>query len=164
MTDKRTDNSASIAQFQGYVAGQKPWLQQRYSQMLAQDLARQQWDGCLERNVLSVLQECYDKALAYLQTLPLDGTGVTINQGLSDLSKQLLQAFAGLGDEFLATVVDKHRTSCALSNFPDEHKPDPSYINEVRRGMAGLWQEFALAVNGHILESGPPNPAQSGTA
>lgn len=26
-------------------------------------------------------------------------------------------------------VITQHRTSCALSNFPDEHKPD--YIAEV---------------------------------
>jgi monoamine oxidase len=49
-------------------------------------------------------------------------------------------------------VVNKHRTSCALSNFPGEHKPDKTYINEVMREIAGLWQNFALDVNTYFLE------------
>ncbi|MGZ5541986.1 MAG: hypothetical protein ACXWE3_09675 [Methylobacter sp.] len=35
-----------------------------------------------------------------------------------------LSALDGFVDDFLLFVVDKHRTSCALSNFPDEHKPE----------------------------------------
>jgi hypothetical protein len=49
-------------------------------------------------------------------------------------------------------VVNKHRTSCALSNFSGEHKPDKTYINEVMREIAGLWQNFALDVNAYFLE------------
>ncbi|MDD4913616.1 MAG: hypothetical protein PHW13_01090 [Methylococcales bacterium] len=48
--------------------------------------------------------------------------------------------------------MDKHRTSCALSNFPDEHKPDVAYVNEVLREIASLWQNFAVRVNTYFLE------------
>jgi monoamine oxidase len=44
-----------------------------------------------------------------------------------------------------------------LSNFPSEHKPDKAYVNAVRHDIAGLWQNFALAVNAYILDSVPPS-------
>ena len=145
------DNADGIIRFQCYVSEQKTLLQSRYTQLLAQDLSRQQWDGCFGRNVLAVLELAYEEALAHLQTLPFDTRSVPVNRGLSDLTKQALAAFDGYVDEFLEFAVDKHRTSCALSNFPDEHKPDKTYINSVRHGIAELWQAFALAVNGHLL-------------
>ncbi|HEY5140217.1 MAG TPA: amine oxidase [Methylococcales bacterium] len=146
-------NADSIAQFCRYIAGQKPVLKKQYEQLLAQDLSRQQWDGCFQRNVLTVLEQFYDEALSRLQTLPFDSKESPVNRGLSDLSKQALTALNGFVDEFLLFVVDKHRTSCALSNFPGEHKPDKTYVNEVMREIAGLWQNFALNVNAHFLES-----------
>ena len=128
-------------------------LKKQYEQLLAQDLSRQQWDGCFQRNVLTVLEQFYDEALSRLQTLPFDSKESPVNRGLSDLSKQALTAFDGFVDEFLLFVVDKHRTSCALSNFPGEHKPDKTCVNVVLREIAGLWQNFALNVNAHFLES-----------
>ena len=146
-------NAGSIAQFYRYIAERKPVLKKHYEQLLAYDLSRQQWDGCFQRNVLTVLEQFYDEALSRLQTLPFDSKESPVNRGLSDLSKQALTAFNGFVDEFLLFVVDKHRTSCALSNFPGEHKPDKTYVNEVMREIAGLWQNFALNVNAHFLES-----------
>jgi len=51
-------------------------------------------------------------------------------------------------------AVEKHRTSCALSNFPEEHKPDREYLHATRREIADLWQNFALDLNRHLLEGG----------
>jgi monoamine oxidase len=146
------NNTDSITQFCRHIAKQKPILKKQYEQLLAQDLSRQQWDGCFQRNVLIVLEQTYDEALEFVKTLPFDSTASPINQGLSDLTKQALSAFNGFVDDFLLFVVDKHRTSCALSNFPDEHKPDKTYVNEVMREIAGLWQNFALTVNAYFLE------------
>lgn len=145
-------NADSIAQFCRYIAESKPALKAQYRQRLAEDLSRQQWDHCFQRNVLTVLEQAYDEALSHIKTLPFDSSKVQVNHGFSDLSKHLLTAFDGFVDDFLVIVVDKHRTSCALSNFPDEHKPDITYVNEVKREIAGLWQNFALNVNTHILE------------
>jgi hypothetical protein len=145
-------NADSIAQFYRYIAERKSALKTQYQQLLAQDLSRQQWDGCFQRNVLAVLEQAYDEAFVHLKTLSFDSTSTPINRGLSDLSKQALAAFDGFIDDFLLFVVDKHRTSCALSNFPDEHKPDKTYVNEVKREIAGLWQNFALNVNAYFLE------------
>jgi monoamine oxidase len=101
---------------------------------------------------VAVLEQTYDEALAYLKTLPFDSAGASVNRGLSELTKHVLAAFDGFIDEFILFVVDKHRTSCALSNFPDEHKPDKTYLHQVRHDIAGLWQTFALDVNAYLLE------------
>ncbi len=127
-------------------------LKKQYDQLLAKDLSRQQWDGCFQRNVLTVLEQTYDQALVELQALPFDGGNNAVDRGLTDLTKQTLASFDGFVDDFLQFVVDKHRTSCALSNFPGEHKPDKAYVNEVMRDIAGLWQKFALNVNAYFLE------------
>jgi monoamine oxidase len=146
------NNTDSITQFCRHIAEQKPALKKQYEQLLTQDLSRRQSHGCFQRNVQAVLAQAYDEALAFIKTLPFDSSASPVNQGLSDLTIQALGAFDGFVDDFLLFVVDKHRTSCALSNFPDEHKPDKSYVNKVMREIAGLWKNFALAVNTYFLE------------
>jgi monoamine oxidase len=149
---KEQNNADSITKLCRYIAERKPVLKKQYEHLLAQDLSKQQWDGCFQRNVLAVLEQVYDEALTFVKTLPFDSAGSSVNQGLSDLTKLTLAAFDGFVDDFLLFVVDKHRTSCALSNFPDEHKPDKTYVNEVKREIAGLWQNFALNVNAYFME------------
>ena len=147
-------NSDSIVQLKQYIVHRKPVIKMHYEHLLAQDLSQQQWEGCFQRNVLIVLQQFYDDGLVYLKTLPFDSSTSPVNRGLSELTKRVLTVFDGVIDEFLLVVVDKHRTSCALSNFPGEHKPDKTYVHAVRHDIAVLWQNFAINVNTHFLECG----------
>ncbi|QPK65447.1 amine oxidase [Methylomonas sp. LL1] len=152
MISREQTNTDSLARFERYMAEAKPLMQKQYQQLLAQDLSKQQWDRCFQRNVLAVLQQSYELALQHLQTLPFDGREVAVDRGLSQLTRRMLAAFDGFVDEFLLFAVDKHRTSCALSNFPDEHKPDNAYLNQVKRDIAELWQGFAINANDFFLE------------
>jgi monoamine oxidase len=145
------NNIKSITELSQFITEQKPLLKKQYEQLLVQDLTQRQWDGCFQRNILIVVQQFYEDVLTQIKTLPFDAITSPVNRGLSDLTKQVLQVFDGFVDELLLFVVDKHRTSCALSNFPDEHKPDKNYVNEVRRAIAALWQDFAIDVNVHFL-------------
>jgi monoamine oxidase len=147
-----TLNATSIGEFSRFITEQKAHMKKQYDQLLAHDLSHQQWDGCFQRNVLIVLEKTYQDALTQLKTLPFDHAGSTVNQGLADLTKSVLAVFDGFIDEFLLIVVDKHRTSCALSNFPDEHKPDQVYLSAVRSDIALLWRNFALDINAYFLE------------
>jgi len=148
-----SENDLNLTQFSRCVAEQKSVLKKHYEQLLGHDLSQQQWDGCFQRNVLAALEQAYNEAFAKIQLLPFDSSKVQVENGLVDLTKQVLVIFDGFVDEFLLFVVDKHRTSCALSNFPDEHKPDNTYINAVKRDIAGLWQNFALDVNAYFLKA-----------
>lgn len=145
-------NATSLTQFQDYLQQRKPWMKTSYQQRLAQDLSRQQWDGCFQRNVLAVLSETYADALNHLKRLPFAAEVVRVDRGMSPLTGRLVLVFDGFVDEFLVFSVDKHRTSCALSNFPDEHKPSEDYIKQVKRQIAGYWREFAVAANAYFLE------------
>lgn len=145
-------NANSIDEFRRFINAQKSGMKKQYDQLLAHDLSHQQWDGCFQRNVLIVLEQTYREALAKLSTLPFDPSSSAVNQGLSDLTKTVLAEFDGFIDEFLLVVVDRHRTSCALSNFPDEHKPDQVYLSAVRSDIALLWRDFALDVNAYFLD------------
>lgn len=144
-------NIDQLAEFARYIAERKSSLKRQYEKRLTDDLSRQQSQGCFQRNVLAVLETFYDDALRQLQSLPFDASPC-LNNGMSDLTRQVLAAFHGIADEFLAFVVDKHRTSCALSNFPEEHKPDKVYVNNVQHDVAELWKNFALNANAHFLE------------
>jgi monoamine oxidase len=144
-------NNEIIAQLKLQVCEQKSVLKKHYEQLLAQDLSQQQWEGCFQRNVLIVLQQFYDDELVHLKTLPFDASTSRVNQGLSELTKQVLYVFDGFIDEFLLVVVEKHRTSCALSNFLSEHKPEKAYVHAVRRDIAEVWSNFATQINAHLL-------------
>lgn len=150
--DNPPHNAKHIDEFCRYIAQRKPALKQQYEKRLAYDLSRQQWQDCFQRNVLAVLEAFYDDALRELQSIPFDASQCEVDNGMSDLTRQVLATFQGFIDDFLLFVVDKHRTSCALSNFPDEHKPDADYVNAVKRDIAGLWRNFALDINTHFLE------------
>jgi monoamine oxidase len=144
-------NNEIIAQLKLQVCEQKSVLKKHYEQLLAQDLSQQQSEGCFQRNVLIVLQQFYDDELVHLKTLPFDASTSRVNQGLSELTKQVLYVFDGFIDEFLLVVVEKHRTSCALSNFLSEHKPEKAYVQAVRRDIAEVWSNFATQINAHLL-------------
>ena len=152
MINNEQINAESVTSFRRFLNDYKPLMKKQYEQLLAEDLARQRWDGCFQRNILSVLEQTYDAALKQLLILPFDSRYSPQEKGQLALSKQVLACFNGFSSEFVGFVVEKHRTSCALSNFPDEHKPDTAYVNEVMREIAHLWQGFALRVNTCFLE------------
>jgi len=145
-------NTVSLEKFARFIAGSKVMMKNQYQQRLAAELSRQQWDGCFQRNVLFVIEHAYDQALAQLIELDFDSRHTQVVRGFSELTRQVLAIFDGFIDDFLLFVINKHRTSCALSNFPDEHKPDTIYINTVKREIAVLWQSFALNANAYLLE------------
>jgi monoamine oxidase len=145
-------NADQIEAFSHYITSRKRLLKPQYETLLADDLSRQQWQGCFQRNVLIVLERFYTEAFQKVQAISFDVSSSSIDNGMFDLTRQVLKVFHGVSDEFLLFVIDKHRTSCALSNFPDEHKPDKIYVNDVKRDIAELWKNFALNINNHFLE------------
>ncbi len=150
--DTPSYNVRHIGEFSGYIADRKPELKLQYERRLTEDLSKQQWQGCFQRNVIATLAPFYEDALHRLHSIPFDAREYEVRSGMSDLTREILILFSGLIDEFLLFVVDRHRTSCALSNFPEEHKPDKDYVDDVKRDIAELWKQFALDINRHFLE------------
>jgi hypothetical protein len=146
MTSEDT-NARSLARFEKYVNGVRSGIKRQYDRGVNRDLSQQKSQDLFKRNVTAVLKQTYEGALTELAQLSLDGGGMEGGQEHADLTVRVLEPFDGLVEELIQYALQKHRTSCALSNFPDEHKPSQGYIAEVIRETSGDWQSFVLRVS-----------------
>ena len=94
----------------------------------------------------------FDKALAVLDGLPFDISAVAVERGRSPLTPGVQQPFGALMQSVLDDVKAFNRTSCALSNFPDEHHLSREYLAgdpaRHRRRMAGILARGQPAAGG----------------
>lgn len=144
-------NAANFAGFTGYVAQLKQSMKRQYDRGVNKDLSQQNWQDLLKRNVTWVLKQGYKDALSHLQSMTFAPQGVSAEKDDSPLSVQALKPLDGLIDELMQYALQKHRTSCALSNFPDEHKPSQDYIADVLQQADKDWQEFVWQVKAAVL-------------
>jgi len=123
----------------------------RYRTRLHQSLSTQDVEQLTQRAVLEALESIYADALAQLEGTPLQTPAAPVVDGRSPLTPPVLAHFSGLADELLGEAVKFNNTSCALSNFPYEHKPPRDYLQTIRRDLAAAWRSFALAANDRLL-------------
>lgn len=140
-------NQASLDQFETWVQSQREGALERYKRHLQQNLAKQVKDQITQRAVLGTMEQVYSEALALLDDLPFNAAEEGIEQGRCGLTPKLLNPFLGFNKALLDAVIAHNRTSCAMSNFPDEHHVSPEYLETIARDLAAAWREFALAVN-----------------
>ncbi len=148
-------NTASLTRFEQYVSELRSLAKRKYDRGVNKDLSHQNWQNLFKRNVTSVLKHTYEDSLAQLQQLSFVHEEVKTEKGFSKITVQALKPFDGFVEELLQYALQKHRTSCALSNFPDEHKPSDQYIAEVVQETAKDWQSFALHVNSIVTATLP---------
>jgi monoamine oxidase len=97
------------------------------------------------------MEEIFDSALAVLDGLVFDMSAVTVERGRSSLTPDVQQPFGELMQSLMDDVIAFNRTSCALSNFPDEHRLSAEYTQVILRDIAAAWQEFSLSANRLLL-------------
>lgn len=149
---KLSDNGACLARFHAWVAQERGSALDRYRRHLNRDLAAQQKQQLTQRAVLAAVEQVYSEALAQLDGLPLDTSQAPVERGRCSLTPEVLDNFKGFSKELLDQVLDFNRTSCALSNFPQEHQPERDYLEATARDLAAAWVEFALGVNRILLD------------
>lgn len=146
-------NAINLAGFRNAVNGIKAGIKHQYDRGVNRDLSQQQYQDVFRRNVTMVLRENYQQALATLQQLSFEkeraGSGQSKEQR-HDLSSVLLQNFDGVIEELILYALQKHRSSCALSNFPAEHNPSEDYVLEVIEEASRDWSAFAKQVNNMV--------------
>ena len=145
-------NKQSLQTFSQFVEEMKKGMLRDYNRAINRELSRQQPQQLLQRTTIQIMQQSFDQALAKLATLEFDRKNCEVNNGFSELSATILDTFDGLFDQFLQSVIQHHRGSCALSNFPEEHNPSHEYINQTIEKVGQQWQNFAIAVNAFALE------------
>ncbi len=144
-------NAASLVQFGAWVATQNDAAFDGYRHRLNRSLAAQQKDQLTQRAILGSLEEVYGKALDVLDGLAFDVSGLTVERGRCALTPEVQKPFRDFIQSLLDDVVAFNRTSCALSNFPDEHRLSKEYVQTILRDIAAAWQEFSLSANRLLL-------------
>jgi monoamine oxidase len=144
-------NAACLARFDAWIAEQRDAAFDSYRRHLNRDLAAQRKDQLTQRAILESMEEVFDRALAVLDTLDFDMDTVTVERGRSSLIPDVQQPFGELMRSALDDVVAFNRTSCALSNFPDEHRLSKEYTQVILRDIAAAWLEFSLSANRLLL-------------
>jgi hypothetical protein len=143
-------NAARLASLRDAVIRLKAGMEREYDRGVNRDLSQQRYQQVFRRNVTIVLRETYQQVLAeWHQQLfenESQGNQKNLDQGHT-LCSNLLQSFDGVIEELILYALQKHRGSCALSNFPDEHNPSVEYLSEVIDETSRDWSAFALQVN-----------------
>ncbi len=106
------------------------------------------------------------RALGVLETLTFDMRGVAIERGRVALTPEIQKPFRDVMQSLLDDAVAFNRTSCALSNFPDEARLSQVYTQTILRDIAAAWREFSISANQVLLakaraaQQPEPNPAE----
>lgn len=141
---------AALARFQQWVAAEREQAMPRYQQHIKQMLSRQDRAQLTQRAVLAAVEQTYTRALEQLARLDLCASELAEPghaSGRHALTPPVLATFAGFSKQLVADALVFNAQSCALSNFPDEHKPDGDYLRAITADLAAAWVEFAWATN-----------------
>jgi hypothetical protein len=140
-------NSAGLGELHHNVADLKIRIKRDYDRSVNRDLSQQQWQDLFRRNVTAVLRQAYGLVLAELEKLPTSAEGLAVDENAQEACALVLKSFDGLIEELILYALQKHRSSCALSNFPEEHNPSQEYIAAVIEEACRDWSAFVARVN-----------------
>lgn len=102
-------------------------MNREYVRGINRDLAKQNSQQLFSRNVVAVQQ-------SFLSQLGSD---------LGDVPAETLKLdLVNLQEIFVQEALKHNRSSCAVSNFPDEHRPSAVYIGDVLAQCEALLDEF----------------------
>ncbi|MGA7808121.1 MAG: hypothetical protein WCB02_26265, partial [Bradyrhizobium sp.] len=144
-------NAASFARFEAWVAMQGDMAFDDYRRRLNRNLAARQREQLTQLAILESIEAVFGEALRVLDGLPLDMSDVTVDHGRSALMPEVQKPFRDLMRSLLDDAIAFNRSSCALSNFPDEHRPSKDYVQTILRDVAAVWRDFSLAANRLLL-------------
>lgn len=144
-------NEQQLERFAAWVSAEHGHALERYRERVHHALSQQDDDRLTQRAVLASMASIYDAALQQLEQLPLSTAHLAVEQGRCALTPRVLEPFTGLADQLLADAMIFNNTSCALSNFPGEHRPNGDYVRSIRRDLASAWQSFSVAANERLL-------------
>ncbi len=151
--DASDTRSAALARFASNVQTLRGMAPQRYRQHLTRLLSTHQVELLTQRALLATADQLYSESLARLDDLliDLDVTGSEITNNRHALTAALLAPFEGWNKGLLDAALEHNASSCALSNFPTEHRPDADTLRAITLDLAAAWREFALELNTRLL-------------
>ena len=150
-TTLNADNNSSLSHFGSWVSTQRNQILSRYRSHLNRTMASQLKEQLTQRALLDTVEQIYGEALQKLNSLPLNTRDVAVDKGRSALTPVVLAQFNGINQDLVEAALEFNRSSCAISNFPDEHDPAQDYQEAIRIDLLAAWREFALSVNDTLL-------------
>jgi monoamine oxidase len=145
-------NQRCLERFGEWVASRQAPTFASYRQRLNYALSHGQREQLTQRAMLGAMEAVLGDALTSLEELPFNHEGVAVERGRSDLTPKVQAVFEGFIQALLDEIVAFNQTSCALSNFPEEHHLGKEYISTTLRDIGAAWREFSLAANRLLLE------------
>ncbi|MYM63034.1 hypothetical protein [Pseudomaricurvus sp. HS19] len=124
------------------LQNEMPALKRGYQRGINVDLSRHLVDGILERQLLALV----DDWLGVCSRLLDEGMGLG-----GDNPEALTARLAGVKDELVAYALQFNRSSCALSNFGEEHRPGRPYLERILIQVENRWQQWCA---GHRTRMG----------
>ena len=145
------DPATAVAAFSDQVQRLRALAGDRYRQQLVRLLSAQQHEQLTQRALLAAADQTYSEALAQLDAFAPWAGSAHAEQGRHALTPVLLKAFDGWNKALLDDALAHNGTSCALSNFPQDHRPDAELLRAITRDLAAAWREFALELNARLV-------------
>lgn len=145
------DNNASMNHFGNWISMQRSQVLSRYRSHLNRNMTLQLKEQLTQRALLDTVEQIYSDALDKLNSLPLNTRDVIVDKGRSALTPLVLAQFNGINQDLVETAWEFNRSSCAISNFPEENEPAEEYQEAIRLDLLIAWREFALSVNDTLL-------------
>jgi monoamine oxidase len=144
----------ALARFGSTVSALRDRAPSHYQRHLARLLAGQQAEQLTQRALLAAVEQVYSETLIALDGLLAGfelGDAGPVQGGRHPKTPALLAHFEGWNAQLLASALAFNGTSCALSNFPDEHRPDVALQRAITLDLAAAWREFAIELNARLL-------------
>ncbi|WP_454766041.1 flavin monoamine oxidase family protein [Cupriavidus campinensis] len=146
----------AVACFARAVAASREAAPACYQQHVTRLLSSQCTEQLTQHALLATVGQVYSEALAVLDALmpalSTDDAG-PVHLGRHGLTPTLLTPFQGWNHALLDKALAFNSTSCALSNFPYDHRPDAELQRAIALDLAAAWREFALELNGRLVEA-----------
>jgi monoamine oxidase len=147
------NDQAALQAFSNWVTAERRGMMPRYKQHLNHMLSRQDQDRVTQRAMLATVEQTYTQALEQLAALEWRPVKPTTD-GRSEHTPQILATFSGFSKALVDEALVFNATSCALSNFAYEHRPDADYMRAITADLAAAWREFAWATNDLLCTRG----------
>lgn len=146
-------NRAGVTWFAQWVDGQRAAALAAYERRITARLARQERDRLTQFALVETVEAVFAAALDQLRGMAFDSRSLPVERGRSALTPLIQEPFRSLLDGLVEDVLRFNGGSCALSNFPAEHRPAPDYVQTIMRDIAAAWAEFSISANALLLPS-----------
>lgn len=127
-----------------------PAFQRYYERSINKDLSSHQWQGLFSRNLLNTLDKLFDDALTLVEQQRI-AMGELNPLESNELLAEIDQLVNHGKDQLMNHALNYNRSSCALSNFPDEHAPSPTYFAEVLMQIEQRHADWQQALSMRVM-------------